>query len=91
MPDFLQHVSAQLRIAGRQLRILHDYHVTQPLSSCLISSLQQETTEALAIVCNDAWAGVPFTHGQESCRTPQISIHVELTSQAVCACSRPAR
>ena len=62
MPDFLRHISAQLRIAGRQLRILHDYNVTQPLSRSLIASQQQEMTEALSIVSNDAWAGATYIH-----------------------------
>ncbi len=62
LPDFLWHVSAQLRTAGRQLRILHDNNVTQPLARCLMSSLQQETTEAVAAVCNDAWAGASYVH-----------------------------
>ena len=62
MPDFLWHISKQLRTTGKQLRILHDYHVTQPLACCLMSSLQQETAEAVAAVRDDAWAGAPYVH-----------------------------
>ena len=89
MPDFLSHISTQMRTAGRQLRILHDYHVTQPLLRCLMSSLQQETTEAVAAVCNkDAWAGAPYIHLKSNVADRKMRVGVELTQELLCACSR---
>ena len=66
MPDFLSEFNSALEVAGKQLRILHEYEDTRPLACNMTAGALDEAAQALAFVSADPRAGadVPILHNE---------------------------